>query len=212
MCLLLVQNDRDVEWRQDNVQLIKPSVDQCMEVISKLEDRHISITLICSLSESIQVLLPAILERSTIEIVCILSSFLTRDDILSFSSQLSTNKSLKILSLAHNSISNDGMIALTQSLQCNETLQYLYLDYNPGITSASAQLLAELLLINNALSYLDLHCTNIDIDGVMILMESLKTNNTLRILGLDELHQETCSTLPDYEHIKNRLDFVEQII
>ena len=183
-----------------------------MEVISKLEDRHISITLIHSSSESIQVLLPAILERSTIEIVCILSSFLTCDDILSFSSQLSTNKSLKILSLAHNSISNDGVIALTQSLQCNETLQYLYLDYNPGITSASAQLLAELLLINNALSYLDLHRTNIDIDGVIVLMESLKTNNTLRILELDELHQETCSTLPDYEHIKNRLDFVEQII
>ncbi|XP_019856609.1 PREDICTED: uncharacterized protein LOC100638228 isoform X1 [Amphimedon queenslandica] len=207
-----VQNDREVEWRQDNVQLIRPSADQCMEVISKLEDRHISIMLIRSSSESIQVLLPAILERSTIEILCILSSFLTREDILSFSSQLSINKSLKILSLAHDSISDDGVIALTQSLQCNETLQYLYLDYNPGITASSAQLLAELLLLNNALSYLDLHRTNIDTDGVMMLMESLKTNNTLRILGLDELHQGTCSTLPYYEHIKNRLDFVEQII
>ena len=208
MCLLLVQEDGEVEWKQDCVRLFRPSVDQCKEVISKLEDKHKSIILRDSSSDSIQLLIPTVLERGTINQLNIFSSLLTPDDILSFSSQLSTNKSLKILRLSHGSMSDDGVIALAQSLQYNKTLQFLYLEYNPGITSACAQSLAELLLTNNTLCELHLHHTNIDTDGVMILMESLKTNNTLKELRLDKQHEETCSTLPYYEHIKNRLYFV----
>ena len=209
MCLLLVQEDGEVKWSQTGVQLFRPSVDQCKEVISKLEDKHKSIMLQYSSSDSIQLLIPTILERGTINQLYIFSSLLTPDDILSFSSQLSTNKSLTFLQLTQRSMSDDGVIALVQSLQYNKTLQVLYLYYNSGITSACAQSLAELLLTNNTLYLLDLHRTNIDTDGVMILMESLKTNNTLKQLRLDKQHKETCSTLPYYEHIKNRLYFEE---
>ena len=137
----------------------------------------------------------------------IFSSLLTRDDILSFSSQLSTNQSLITLNLIDGSISDDGVTVLAQSLQCNKTLQYLNLQYNP-FTSASAQSLAELLLINKTLSSLCLHNTNIDTDGVLVLMESLRTNNTLKALGLDGQHKEVCSTLPYYEHAKDRIIFL----
>ena len=197
-----------MEWSQTGVHLIRPSVDQCKEVISKLEDKHKSIILRDSSSDSIQLLIPTVLERGTINQLNIFSSLLTPDDILSFSSQLSTNKSLTILRLILGSISDDGVIALAQSLQYNKTLHFLFLNHNPGITSACAQSLAELLLTNNTLYGLYLHCTNIDTDGVMILMESLKTNNTLKKLRLDKQHEETCSTLPYYEHIKNRLGFL----
>ena len=192
-------------WSQHSVRLIKPSVDQCKEVISKLEDKHIHITLSDSSSESIQFLIPTLLERNTIKRLQL--SFLTRDDVLSFSLQLSTNKSLTILDLSNGSISDDGVIALAQSLQCNKTLQYLHLNDNLGITSASAQSLAELLVTNNTLSRLYLDDTSIDTDGVMILIKSLNTNKTLTTLGLDKQHKESCSTFPYYGYIKNRLNF-----
>ena len=203
--------DGDVVWSQYGVILTSPSVDQCKEVISKLKEEHKSIILSGSSSESTQVLIPTVLERGTINYLAIYMHYfsLSRDDILSFSSQLSTNKSLTILRLTHGSMSDDGVIALAQSLQYNKTLRELDLVYNPGITSACAQSLTELLLTNSTLRVLHLDHTSIDADGVMILMESLKTNNTLRTLMLDKQHEETCSTLPYYEHIKGRLGFVE---
>ncbi|XP_019854995.1 PREDICTED: leiomodin-3-like [Amphimedon queenslandica] len=204
-----LQENGEVEWSQDGVQLTSPSVDQCKEVISKLEEEHKSIIFNYSSSDSIQVLIPTVLERGTINQLAIYFSLLSLDDVLSFSSQLSINKSLTTLRLTHGSMSDDGVIALAQSLQYNKTLHSLYLEYNPGITSACAQSLAELLLTNNTLNGLSLDHTNIDTDGVMILMESLKTNNTLMIFRLDKQHKETCSTLPYYKHIKNRLHFVK---
>ena len=208
VCLLLVQEDGHVVWCQDSVYLTKPSINECIDVITKLEDQHNIMAFSESSSDSIQFLIPTILERRTMKKLVIYLSCLTRNDILSFSSELSTNKSLTTLALADSSISDDGVIALAQSLQYNETLQYLILKYNPDITSASAQSLAELLLTNNTLNRLDLHHTSIDTDGVMILMESLKINETLRKLRLDKHHKETCATLPHYKLIRNRIIFM----
>ena len=162
-----------------------------------------------SASDSMQFLLPPILKR-TIKVLSILSSLLTHDDILTLSSQLQINKSLAVLALTEGSMSDDGVIALAKSLPYNKTLQYLSLQCNPGITSASALSLAELLLTNDTLRCIDLHHTNIDIIGVLVLIESLKINNTLRELRLDEQHKEICSLLPYYERMKNRLFFGKQ--
>ena len=205
MCLLLVQKDREVVWNQNGVYLINPSVDQFMEVIDKLENKHKIMTF--SECENIQSLIPTILERRTIKRLLVESSFLTGYDILSFSSQLSTNESLEALTLSEDSISDDGVAALAKSLKDNETLQYLILCNNLDITSASARPLAELLLTNKTLQYLFLHNTSIDTDGVLILMESLTNSRTLSILSLDEQHERTCSTLPYYEQIRNIVTF-----
>ena len=196
-----------VEWSQYSVRLTSPSVDQCKEVISKLKEEHKSIILNRSSSDSTQVLIPTVLERGTINQLNIFYSFLTRADILSFSSKLSTNKSLTTLALTTGSISDDGVITLAQSLLHNKQLKNLHLNDNPGITSDSAHSLAELLLTNKRLQYLRLHRTSINTDGVLILMESLMTNNTLKQLWLDKEHEETCLILPYYEHIKNRQYF-----
>ena len=197
-----------MEWSDFDVQLTNPSLDQCKEVISKLENKHKTITFDHSSSDSIQLLIPTIMERNTIEQFYLLSSFISPDDILSFSFQLSANKSLITLNFATGSIDDSGVIALAQSLQYNETLKNLYLSYNPDISSASVHSLAKLLRNNNTLSCLSLDHTSIDTDGVLILMESLKTNNTLGELKLDKRHEKTCFTLPYFEDIENILKFV----
>ena len=199
-------------WDSGHVSLSNPSVEQCQEVISKLKDNHQyrSITLSSSSPDIVQLLVPPLLKIGTITFLDIhnLHTPLTHDAILSFSSSLSTNKSLRTLFITFDSINDDGVITLVESLKPNDTLKYLYLYYNSGITSASAQSLAELLLTNHTLSNLRLYHTNIDTNGVLVLMESFKTNKTLNELILHKRHELTCSTLPYYEQIKDRLHFV----
>ena len=191
------------------VSLLSPSVEQCQEVISKLKDNHqyYSITLRYSSPDIVQLLVPPLLKIRTITLLFIqhLHTPLTHGAILSFSSSLSTDKSLRTLFITHDSINDDGVIALVESLKTNDTLKYFYLYNNSGITSASAHSLAELLLTNYTLSNLGLDHTNIDSNGVLVLMESLKTNKTLKLLRLDKRHKLTCFTLPYYEQIKDRL-------
>ena len=201
-----------MKWDSDKVSLSNPSVEQCQEVISKLKDNHqySRITLRYSSPDIVQLLVPPLLKIRKITYLnmhCLYTP-LTHNAILSFSSSLSTNKSLNTLYITHDSINDDGVITLVESLKPNDTLKNLYLEYNSGITSASAQSLAELLLTNHTLSVLGLNHTNIDTNGVLVLMESLKTNKTLKEFRLDKRHELTCSTLPYYEQIKDRVCFV----
>ena len=195
-------------WDSGSVILANPSVEQCLDVVSKLKDNHQCNTIDLSHSspDIVQLLVPPLWKIRIITYLNIYSLHtpLTRNAILSFSSSLSTNKSLHTLFIIYDSINDDGVITLVESLKPNDTLKYLYLQYNSGITSASAQSLAELLLTNHTLYNLWLYHTNIDTNGVLVLMESLKTNKTLR---LDKRHELTCSTLPYYEQIKDRLLF-----
>ena len=136
-------------WGIGNVSLSNPSVEQCQEVISKLKDNHQynSITLRNSSPDIVQLLVPPLLKIRIITLhIYYLHTPLTHDAILSFSSSLSANKSLLILSIAYDSINDDGVITLVESLKPNDTLIGLYLENmqtNSGITSASAQSLAE---------------------------------------------------------------------
>ena len=148
------------------------------------------------------------LDIRTIKLINIYNTKITKDVILLLSQKITNNTTLEALSIIHDSINDDGVIALTQSLINNKTITDLYLDYNPDITSTSAQSLAELLLYNHTLSLLYLNGTNIDTDGVLVLMESLRTNHTLRTLRLDKKHKQTCSSLPYYKTIENRLRFL----
>ena len=146
-----------------------------------------------------------VLDIRTIKMIYIRYTKITKDVILSLSHKITNNTSLEKLIISRESINDDGVIALTQSLINNKTITRLNLINNPDITSTSAQSLAQLLLYNHTLSLLYLYNTNIDTDGVLVLMESLRTNNTLRRLHLDSKHKQTCSSLPYYETIKNRL-------
>ena len=197
-----------MEWDSSGrVYLTTPSLPQCQDVISKLkENNHHTVNLWRSSSYVVQFLLPQLLKIRTITLISIYSTKVTKDNIIS--SQLSNNTTLKTLDITNGSINDDGVITLVQSLKYNKSITDLYLDSNPDITSASAQSLAELLLHNNTLVGLSLEDTNIDTNGVLVLVETLKTNKGLGILWLDKRHEQTCHSLPYYTTIEDRLVFV----
>ena len=207
MCLLLGEETGKVQWDSSSVFLTTPSLPQCQDVISKLkENNHYWVTLSHSSSYVVQFLLPQLLKIRTITWISIYSTKVTKDNIIS--SQLSNNTTLKTLVIADGSINDDGVITLVQSLKYNKSITNLYLHSNPDITSASAQSLAELLLHNNTLGVLDLWGTNTDTNGVLVLVETLKTNKRLWRLRLDKQHKQTCHSLPYYTTIEHRLGFV----
>uniref|UniRef100_A0A1X7T679 Death domain-containing protein n=1 Tax=Amphimedon queenslandica TaxID=400682 RepID=A0A1X7T679_AMPQE len=197
----------EVKWGSDSVSLTKPSAGQCQEVISQLTDSHRTIFLRHLSPDIVYLMMSQVLDIRTIKGIGIFNTKITIDVILLLSHKITNNASLEILSISADSISDDGVIALTQSLINNKTITRLLLHNNPDITSSSAQSLAELLLYNHTLSYLYLFGTNIDTDGVLVLMESLRTNNTLWRLCLDYKHKQTCYSLPYYKTIENRLYF-----
>ena len=189
-----------------SVSLITPSLPQCQDVISKLkENNHHVVNLYRSSSYVVQFLLPQLLKIRTITLINIYFTKVTKDNIIS--SQLSNNTTLKTLMITDGSINDDGVITLVQSLKYNKSITFLYLHRNPDITSASAQSIAELLLHNNTLEVLWLWGTNIDTNGVLVLVETLKTNKKLWRLRLDKQHEQTCHSLPYYTTIKHRLYF-----
>ena len=196
-----------MEWSSyGSVSLTTPSLPQCQDVISKLkENNHHTVTLSDSSSYVVQFLLPQLLKIRTITVISIHSTKVTKDNIISL--QLANNTTLKTLWIALRSIDDDGVITLVQSLKYNKSITHLYLHNNPDITSASAQSLAELLLHNNTLEVLWLNGTNIDTNGVLVLVETLKTNKGLRELRLDKQHKQTCHSLPYYTTIGHRLRF-----
>ena len=207
MCLLLGEEAGEVEWDSDgSVWLTTPSLPQCQDVISKLkENNHDMVTLSHSSSYVVQFLLPQLLKIRTITWISIYSTKVTKDNIIS--SQLSNNTTLKTLGITDGSINDDEVIALVQSLKYNKSITHLYFHNNPEITSASAQSVAELLLNNRTLEGLSLDGTNIDTNGVLVLMETLKTNAILGTLDLDKQHEQTYHSLPYYQTIKDRIIF-----
>ena len=197
-----------MKWDSDSVFLIKPSAGQCHEVVNQLTDSHKNINLYDSSPDIVYLLMTQVLDIRTIKSIYIKYTKITKDVILSLLHKITNNTSLETLWISNDSINDDGVIALTQSLINNKTITNLYLQYNPDITSTSAQSLAELLFYNHTLSVLRLYHTNIETDGVLVLMQSLRTNNTLRGLHLDNKHKQTCYSLPYYKTIKNRLVFM----
>ena len=198
-------------WEENThgLSLIKPTEIQCQEAVKKLKDnaRTVSIYLISISSYLVCSLVSELLDTKTIKCISIQCTKITKDAILSFSNKIASNTSLEALYINDDSINDDGVIALQEALANNETITSLYLHNNPGITSTSAQSLADLLLNNHMLFHLSLYNTNIDTDGVLVLMESLRTNNTLQILLLEKKHKITCKSLDYYSIVKDKLMF-----
>jgi Ran GTPase-activating protein (RanGAP) involved in mRNA processing and transport len=125
--------------------------------------------------------------------------------------ELSTNTSLKLLSLSCNIIGNDGAVSIANALRTNKSLERLFLCRNEigdvGVTSLAnsftqnvslmelnlggnkigtvgARSLAEALKVNTGFSVLSLKSCSIDDDGAAILGDALTTNAKLAKLDL----------------------------
>ena len=195
-----------MKWGNTEVQLVTPTAEQCTEVIAKLTNKHQRIYLRESSSDIPQVLIPPLLRKDHVVALYVYSTPLTQDFLLTFSHQMSNNNTLESLSLGNDCINDEGVITLMQSLKHNKKLLYLSLEFNRGITSACVPSIANFIRANCTLNILYLSCTNIDANGVRILVECLKINMTLTKLVIDSKHKAVCSSVCSSDELA-RLEF-----
>ena len=187
--------------------LIDVSPEQCQDAIINTSSKYGHYILERSTPDIPSLLIPALLKIRSVHSISVDFTTLKPDVIHSFSSQLSSNHTLTNLYIRNGSIDDEGVTALVQSLKRNTTLQYLILNNNRGITSASVQSLLELILTNNTIVHLELKRNKIDNNEILVLVESLKTNQTLHNMGLDPQHKQAVISLPYYDTIKSRVTF-----
>ena len=97
---------------------------------------------------------------------------------------IKVNATLQKLDISHNSLSDDGVITLSDCLMSNSTLQELDLSWN-RITSKGAQKIAEVIQVNTTLlQKLTISHNSISDDGLTVMSDNLKMNNTLHELDL----------------------------
>jgi Ran GTPase-activating protein (RanGAP) involved in mRNA processing and transport len=105
-------------------------------------------------------------------------------DIELICKKLIINKQCRKLRLEQNDISAKGVTILSDTLYGNTTLVELYLSNN-RISDMGVHALSQALSINNSkLEWLELHSNNITDEGVEYLVEMLKTNKKINLLGL----------------------------
>ena len=134
---------------------------------------------------------------------------LTQDCISSLCNLLANNKSLINIYLTNCSIDDKAVADITNVLQThNNTLLGLTFNYNPRITSASAQSLSELIINNSTLIALEVRHTSISSDGILLIMKSLTINKSIKKLYLSMKDKDTCTEYHDYNIIKDRVIFM----
>ena len=178
---------------------------QCQDAIINTSSKYGYFILERSSPDIPSLLIPALLKIRAVYCISVKRTTIKPDVIRSFSSQLSNNHTLTSLCITDGSIDDEGVTALVQSLKCNTTLKYLQLNDNQGITSASVQSLLELILANNTITTFQIRCNKIDTNGILVLVESLKTNTTIKHMYLDSKHEQAITSLPYYKTIESRL-------
>ena len=86
------------------------------------------------------------------------------------------NRALISANLDYNDIGDEGAIAISAALESNTTLKYLSLkSYDGGtqITAAGAEAIAKMLVVNRALTSLNLNYNQIGAGGAKAIADSL---------------------------------------
>ena len=133
---------------------------------------------------------------------------ITDEDITHLSTMLSSNTTLKVLSLYNCNITDNGVRYICEGLTKNQTLTVLNIGGNPQITSVSTSTIADLIQTTTSLTTLDLDNTSLNNDDIKTICTSLNKNTTIRKLYLSRQHKEYCMKLDSYQVIKDRLEFV----
>ncbi|XP_019852568.1 PREDICTED: uncharacterized protein LOC109582345 [Amphimedon queenslandica] len=194
-----------VKWNGDSVFLTYPSPVQCNEVIiSNINEViHLSHS---STNSTVSLLSSTKLHTLSLRRLEIWYTPLANDCIQYLCILLTNNKTMQELNISLHSVSDRGVTNICQALEHNSTLTSLVLYANPLITSTSGQALSHLLLNNSSLVELDLRCTLLSIESILIILNSLMDNNNIRKLWLDERHKVTCvNTYLNYHLIQDRV-------
>ena len=197
-----------IRWYDDGVQLTSPSLIQCQEVVSLLTYKHKDIAINESSPDVVYDLLTLLVQNEKVKYLTIRDTQLTQDCISSLCNLLANNKSLLDLYFINCSIDDKAVADITNVLQThNNTLKGLTFNDNPRITSVSAQSLSELIINNSTLTALQITGTSISSDGILLIIQSLTINKSIKQLYLNMKHKDTCTEYHDYNIIKDRLIF-----
>uniref|UniRef100_A0A1X7TDS0 Uncharacterized protein n=1 Tax=Amphimedon queenslandica TaxID=400682 RepID=A0A1X7TDS0_AMPQE len=176
-----------VGWYSDSVSLTSPSLVQCNEVISNINNNHKRIDLHSSSTNStVSLLSSTTLDTRNLRRLDIWDTPLANDCIQYLCILLTNNKTIQELVIKHHSISDRGVTNICQALEHNSTLTLLVLYRNPLITSTSGQALSHLLLNNSSLVELNLCRTSLSTESILLILQSLMDNNKIRRLRLDD--------------------------
>ena len=218
------------------VQLISPTPQDCVDVISELatdiQHEYDRIYLHSSSPESTVLLLSQIHQSSIRKLwiahtsldeqhiycitqcllnnqlkeLCLNNTKLTSNLLSSLTAAVSINTSLERLELAYEEIIEDDVGRISKLLTANETLQKLHL-INCGISDSEIQSLSSSLLHNDTLTELNLRRNQFTSAGIQYLFHLLTTNNTIKRLVIDYKHRNSSEQLKEYTQIKDRLVF-----
>ena len=195
-----------VDWDSDSVSLYSPSPVQCNNVISDINNNHKKIHLnFSSTNSTVSLLSSTKLHTLNLRRLVIYFTPLTNDCIQYLCILLTNNKTIQELVIWHHSISDRGVTNICQALEHNSTLTSLDLFHNPLITSTSGQALSHLLLNNSSLVQLNLRSTSLSTESILLILQSLSSNNNIRRLKLD--HKNYIYTYPNYHLIQDRVDW-----
>ena len=177
---------------------------QCRDFINKFNETVFYTQTLCP-SSALILLLSLIHYKSTLRSLSISYSPLPTDCIKYLCELLTDNKTLKYLYITAHSISDKGVISICQVLQYNSTLNVLNLLNNPLITSASAPALAHLIGTNSTLSALYLYQTQLSLESLELIFQSLAVNKSLWTLQIDKKYKEYCTK--NYKNFLRVLEF-----
>ena len=222
-------------WSSTEVQLISPTPQDCVDVISQLatDIQHDRISLYSSSPESTVLLLSQIQQTKIRELLifntsldeqhmycitqCLLNNQLKRlwlwdtkltsNLLSSLTAAVSINTSLEELQLWREEITEDDVGRISKLLTVNKTLQRLDL-INCGISDSVVQSLSSSLLHNNTLTELNLSHNQFTSAGIQYLFHLLTTNNTIKQLYIDYKQRSSSEQLKEYTQIKDRLVFL----
>ena len=223
-----------MKWYSTVVELISPTPQDCVDVISQLvtDIQYDRIRLYTSSPESTVLLLSQIHQTKIRELLifntsldeqhmycitqCLLNNQLkelylintklTSNLLSSLTAAVSINTSLERLQLWREEITEDDVGRISKLLTVNKTLQSLDL-YNCGISDSGIQSLSSSLLHNDTLTELDLSRNQFTFAGIQYLFHLLTTNNTIKRLQIDEKHRSSSKQLKEYTQIKDKLVF-----
>ena len=134
---------------------------------------------------------------------------ITDEDMTHLSTLLSSNATLKELSLPYCNITDNGVRYICEGVTKNQTLSTLNIGCNHQITSVSTSTIADLLQTTTSLTELSLNNTSLSNDDIKTICTSLTKNTTIRKVHLSRQHEEYCKRLDNnyYQVIKDRLKF-----
>ena len=161
-----------------------------------------------SLTGGIKQVSDSLFNNKTVEQLALFNvTDITDEDIAHLSTMLSSNTTLKELSLYNCNITDNGVQYIYEGLTKNQTLTTLNIGGNHQITSVSTSTIANLIQTATSLTELFLHYTSLNNDDIKTICTSLTKNTTVRKLHLSKQHKEYYKKLDCYQVIKWRLVF-----